>query len=814
MGNWQIFSNRLLNFTPLIPAAAVMLFLGAAFLQGDPGFRLDKTRQGLLVSKVFFSNSPLQEGDRIVSIQGVPYQYALGYLFNPAAREDTLAIIAQRGEKRFASVVHTVPLTIRRIVELAGIRLLVIFSLITLAVTVRFRAPDNVQTRLFFLMLCGLATSMAATIASCMAILNPLIISISFILLTTSNWFSFSALLHFACRFPPNRDKLSNCNRLVALIYLLPPLATITAALLASGFSSGFWSWLQRTRNLFLPVIITLVFAKEWWDYQKTDPPERKRLRPLLLTYWISFGPYLFLYLLPTMIFDQPFVSFRIVTICFLALPLAYLYVLVRYRLFDADRLLFRFVSYAMVTGIVLLFYALFLVVTKQWLFGNKMLSDELFLIFFVGSVLLFHPVQRRMELILNRLFFQYRPVPAKLLHQFSENITRLLSLSDIVKAMVEELPEKINVDQVAIMLLGEKHSRLFPENLRFGSSPWPSSKLVDMLKKGRVSYFQTDQSRHDKELEKESHEIRKAGFSLVLPMHTATGIAGLLFIGFRKDGRRFTKEDIHLMAALANQGSIALENARRHESLLESKHQLEQLFNERVQQEKMALVGEMTSMVAHELKNPLGIIHSSAQYLVDGERTPEVRKEMLRYILDEVRILNASIENLLGMARQPPPKFGHVDLATELPELVRLWTQSGDHDRDVRIQCQVDQYIEPLYADWRQLRQVLFNLIRNSEEMMPEGGKITLKAEASKDKMFITVTDNGLGIREEDQEHLFKSFFTRKEGGLGLGLAICRQIIQAHNGTIQLTGRPEGGAEARIELPLKPLATSDMPAS
>ena len=293
--------------------------------------------------------------------------------------------------------------------------------------------------------------------------------------------------------------------------------------------------------------------------------------------------------------------------------------------------------------------------------------------------------------------------------------------------------------------------------------------------------------------------------------MRTATGMSGLLFIGFRKDGRRFSREDIHLMAALAGQGAIALENARRHESLLESKQQLEKLFNERVQQEKMALVGEMTSMVAHELKNPLGIIHSSAQYLVDGDRPPEVRNEMLRYIVDEVRHLNVSIESLLGMARQPPPKFSLVDLTVELPELIRLWVQSGDHNPRVHVRCRVDQYIDPLYADFRQLRQVFLNLIRNSEEMMPDGGEVILAAESNGDSMVITVMDNGPGIREEDREHLFKSFFTTKEGGLGLGLVVCRQIVKAHNGAIELTGRPEGGTAARIELPLKPLATTGL---
>jgi len=323
---------------------------------------------------------------------------------------------------------------------------------------------------------------------------------------------------------------------------------------------------------------------------------------------------------------------------------------------------------------------------------------------------------------------------------------------------------------------------------------------------------MKTDKSLHDKDLEREMKEIREAGFSLVLPMRTATGLSGLLFIGFRKDGRRFSMQDIHLIAALANQGAIALENARRHESLIESKRQIEELFNERVQQEKMALVGEMTSMVAHELKNPLGIIHSSAQYLVQKDRPPEVRREMLQYIMDEIEHLNISVESLLSMARQPPPKFEQIDFSQALPELVQRWIGSSDHNPRVKVQCHVDHYLPTMYGDFRQLSQVIINLIRNSEEMMPEGGDIIVAAHSDGKTMSLRVEDNGPGIREEDMENVFKSFYTTKKGGLGLGLVVCQQIVAAHKGKIGLDNNPTGGAVAWIKLPLRPLATSGLP--
>ncbi len=803
----------LLAFVLAVPIAAVFFFLGAAFLQGDVGFQVDKTQYGLFVSRITDPVCHLKPGDLIVAIRGIPYQRALGSLFVPARPGNELQVVVKRDGRTLAVQLQPVPMTLGRVIGRAGPRLVLISFFLLLATVARARAPDSVQVRLFFLMLCGLSTSVAATLASCIPVLSPLIISLSFLLLMVSNWLSFGAFLHFACRFPADRDLLRHRKWPLAFIYLLPPAFSIIASLWSGGFSPAFWGWLQRLRNVFLPPIIVLVFAKVWWDYKSMkEPGARRRVRPILLAYWVSFGPYFFLYLLPNILIDTPLISFRSVIVFFIALPLAYFYGLIRYHLFDADRLLSRFISYALLTGLILLFYSFFLAGIKRLLFGNQMLSEELFLLFFTGSIIVFHPLQKRMQQLVEKLFFRYRPVPAELLHRFSDRISGLLFLSDIVQAMVEGLPRKINVDSVAIMLLGDKHSRLYPEDLRFGSSPWPKSQLIRHFSQHQMGYVTTDQCPPDEELEKELREIRKAGFSLILPMRTAAGLSGLLFIGFRRDGRRFSMQDIHLMAALANQGAIAVENARSHESLLESKQQIEELFDERIQREKMALVGEMTSMVAHELKNPLGIIHSSAQYLVDGDRPLEVRREMLRYIVDEVEHLNMAIESLLSMARQPPPRFEQVDLGRELPELVGRWNKSSDHNPRVRVQCLIDRYLPTMYADLRQLSQVLFNLIRNSEEMMPDGGNVLVEAESNGGTMTIRVRDDGPGIREEDRENLFKNFFTTKERGLGLGLVVCRQIVGAHKGRIGLENNPEGGAVAWIELPLKPLATTGLP--
>ncbi len=377
---------------------------------------------------------------------------------------------------------------------------------------------------------------------------------------------------------------------------------------------------------------------------------------------------------------------------------------------------------------------------------------------------------------------------------------------------VIDELPDAINLRSAAIMTFEKNRSRLFPDHLRFGKTPWLKSRVVSAFNESQADYFSTYHAPKDPILKNELDEIQKTGFSLVLPLKGSSSLSALLFFGPKKSGRLFTQEDIHLLASFANQSGTALENAIQHESLVKSKKQLEDMFDRKVQSEKMAAIGEMTSLLAHELKNPLGIIHSSAQYLADQEQPRDITREMLHYILSEAEHLNLSINSILKLARQKAPDIKEIDLNSGIRQLIDQWQRSDAHRSQVTIDLDIRD-LPPVYADFKQLSQVLLNLIRNSEDMMNDKGKIHITLRHEKNHILIRVHDNGPGIRENHIDKVFKSFFTTKDQGLGLGLTASRQIIQAHNGTIELDNHPHGGAMAFIRLPVKPLTTLPSPA-
>ncbi|WP_161626852.1 ATP-binding protein [Desulfospira joergensenii] len=422
---------------------------------------------------------------------------------------------------------------------------------------------------------------------------------------------------------------------------------------------------------------------------------------------------------------------------------------------------------------------------------------------------MIFHPVILKLDQLIRRLFFRSDAISIKTMHEFSHRIAATLELPRIINAIIRKLPEAIHVSSIAVMIFEGNRSRLFPPTLRFGSSLWRKSRMADRFKDTAITHFSVFQVLQDPDLEKELQEIQKAGFTLVLPLRSSRALSGFLFIGPKVGGSLFNEADILLLGSFANQATIALENALHHESLLKGKQQLEQMFEQKVQAEKMAAIGEMTSLLAHELKNPLGIIHSSAQYLAKGKQSRQVTEEMVAYIIDEVDHLNLSINSILNFARQKPPELARVNLEQEIKTLMDQWIHTKDHRRTVTIQIDAASKLPPVYVDFRQLAQVLLNLIRNSEEMMADGGKINIHLEQMRDHVHIRIIDNGPGISHENQDKVFDNFFTTKNQGLGLGLSACRQIIQAHNGSIFLTNRTDNdqsGASALIKLPVRPL--------
>lgn len=217
----------------------------------------------------------------------------------------------------------------------------------------------------------------------------------------------------------------------------------------------------------------------------------------------------------------------------------------------------------------------------------------------------------------------------------------------------------------------------------------------------------------------------------------------------------------------------------------------------------KLAVVGEMAAIMAHEVRTPLGILQTTAQMLEwEKELSPEGR-EMTQMIVDESARLNRLISTLLDCARPRPPNMRSHDLHKIIARVIDLLTTQAQK-KSIKIDWPAPEQAALIECDEELLIQVFLNLILNAIQIVPVGGQVQVRTDCSDSTTVkITVADNGPGIPPENRARLFDPFFTTREGGIGLGLTVTHQIVSVHGGNLTAEQSDLGGACFTLFLPL-----------
>ncbi|MBZ2172142.1 two-component system sensor histidine kinase NtrB [Nitratidesulfovibrio sp. SRB-5] len=220
-------------------------------------------------------------------------------------------------------------------------------------------------------------------------------------------------------------------------------------------------------------------------------------------------------------------------------------------------------------------------------------------------------------------------------------------------------------------------------------------------------------------------------------------------------------------------------------------------------QAEKMAAIGELSTYVAHEIRNPLFAIGGFANSLLRSPSLDEAARGKVQVILEESRRLDTILKSILNFARPTSPRTGEVDLnllARQTMELMSL----GFDQRRITVDMQLAPDIPKAHGDGEMLKQCLINLVKNAQEAMPEGGRLTVRTGMNQQHVHIAVADTGVGIPPELHDKIFSPFFSTKEKGAGIGLAMSRKIIEEMGGRVDL--QSQVGKGTTITLHLLPL--------
>jgi signal transduction histidine kinase len=216
---------------------------------------------------------------------------------------------------------------------------------------------------------------------------------------------------------------------------------------------------------------------------------------------------------------------------------------------------------------------------------------------------------------------------------------------------------------------------------------------------------------------------------------------------------------------------------------------------------EKLAVIGQLASTVAHEIRNPIGVIRNSAYFLKMRlkDNSDEKVKRHLEIIENKVDSTNLIVSDLLDFARKKVPELQQTDLNVivrgalgnlYIPENIELNTKLGEIPR--------------MLLDPEQIQRVFLNIVQNAVEAMPEGGNLMIKTSRTDDSVEISIIDSGIGILPENMPKLFTPLFSTKTKGLGLGLTVCKQIVESNGGKIIAKSKVGQGTTFTVKFPIQ----------
>lgn len=235
------------------------------------------------------------------------------------------------------------------------------------------------------------------------------------------------------------------------------------------------------------------------------------------------------------------------------------------------------------------------------------------------------------------------------------------------------------------------------------------------------------------------------------------------------------------------------------------ARNQLHKAQRELEIRDRLAIAGEVSANIAHEVRNPLAAISGAVQVLQNDLKLNKQQKKLMNIVLRESRRASQSIEQFLDFAAPKNQVFSLIELSAILREILTILKGSGELSENYRLEGNYNSTEIPYYGNVNQFKQIFWNILKNALKAMPEGGTLSINFDLGNDDAFqIRIADNGKGMTSEEKERIFEPFYSGFDTGRGLGMPIVCRIVDDYEGKIHIDSEVDKGTEVIITLPLR----------
>jgi signal transduction histidine kinase len=490
----------------------------------------------------------------------------------------------------------------------------------------------------------------------------------------------------------------------------------------------------------------------------------------------------------------------------FLLYPLSIAYAIARHDLFAVDRYLRLGVVYVALSLVVFLSYAGLVLGAQHWLGPEGRLPTGVIPAWILVVLAVFGPLRARIQHAVDRLFYRQAYSYRRTIEATSRALASVLDTDRIATTVISTLTDVMTVEWAALVVLpdGDGEPLVYgrpPARTREVAACFPSGDraLARIAAGGRVTsrYELAAGGRRSNHGGDDWSRLHDLGVALVLPVRFEEQPIGVLMIGEKKSGAFYTDEDRDLLQTLVNQAAVALTNARAYEIIRRTQGEL-------VHAERMAAVGELASAVAHGIRNPLAGIRAAAQVAREDLDPASDVAESLDDIISEADRLEHRVRAILDYARPLAPEAVPGDLNAFLERFVSAARQRLP--AAVRLEIDLDPGMLPVAFHTAHLSEALDTIVVNAIEAMPGGGTLTIRSRLTTRNgegsvAVVAVSDDGPGIDAGTIGRVFDLFFTTKESGTGVGLAMAKRLIERQGGTIAVESPPGAPTTFAIHL-------------